>query len=120
MKKIMVVDDDKDLLANMKAFLRKEGYEVAVTTSCDEGSEILHSFQPDLIFLDINVGDDDGREMCKKIKAQAEYEHVPVILISANHEALKLYKDCGANSFINKPFPLSSVGNTVRDYLSSE
>jgi CheY-like chemotaxis protein len=56
MKKIMVVDDDKDLLVVMKGFLRRAGYDVVVTTSCNEGLEILASFKPDLIFIDVNVG----------------------------------------------------------------
>jgi CheY-like chemotaxis protein len=117
MKKIMVVDDDKDLLANMKAFISRQGYDVAVTTSCDEGMDILRSFQPDMIFLDVNIGEDDGRVMCKKIKAQAEYQHIPVILISANHEALKQHQEYGANSFISKPFPLSGIIDTISHYL---
>lgn len=119
MKKIMVVDDDKDLLANMKAFMSRKGYDVAVTASCEEGMDILRSFRPDLIFMDINIGEEDGREMCKRIKAQAEYQFIPVILISANHEALKQYQECGANSFINKPFLLSGIANTISHYLTS-
>src|ERR1700744_3484816 len=91
MKKILVVDDDTDLLATMKVYLRRQGYEVAVTTSCDEGLQIFTSFKPDLVFLDMNVGDQDGREMCLIIKSRAEFRHIPVVLISANHEELKLY-----------------------------
>ncbi|HMH22478.1 MAG TPA: response regulator [Puia sp.] len=118
MKKILVVDDDKDLLVNMKAFLKRQGYEVAVTTSCEEGLQILNSFKPDLIYMDIDVGKEDGREMCRKIKSQAEYKHIPVILISANHDALQLYKDYGANAFLEKPFQLSSFLSTLQNHLS--
>ncbi len=117
MKKIMVVDDDKDLLANIKALLQRQGYDVAVTTSCNEGLEILHSFQPDFIFLDVNVGDEDGREMCRKIKSQADYKHIPVILISANHEALQFYRDHGADGFIDKPFPLTQLVSVLSAHL---
>ena len=115
----MVVDDDKDLLANMKAFIKRQGYEVAVTTSCEEGLDILRTFQPDLIFMDINVGEDDGREMCRQIKAQAEYEYIPIIMISANHEDLMLYQDYGANDFMNKPFQLSMIADCIGRYLPS-
>ena len=119
MNKIMVVDDDKDLLANVKAFIRKRGYDVVVATSCKEGMDILHSFKPDLIFMDINVGDDDGREMCRSIKGQVEFLYMPVILISANHEALKEYQDYGANASINKPFPFSDLAAIIGQYLSA-
>jgi DNA-binding response OmpR family regulator len=117
MKKILVVDDDEDLLANMKKYLKRQGYEVAVTTSCDEGLQIFNSFKPDSVFLDINVGDQDGREMCLIIKTRAESRHVPVILISANHDDLKLYRDFGADSFVKKPFEFSRLIDTLNAYL---
>ena len=109
MKKVLVVDDDTDLLVVMKSFLKKNGYEVRVTTSCEEGLNIFYSFKPDLVLLDINVGSEDGREMCRKIKTQAEYAHIPVLLISANHEALQLYGDYGANAAVQKPFELPAL-----------
>ena len=61
MKKILIVDDDEDLLTNMKSFFKRNGYHVVVTKSCDEGLDIFYSFQPDLVLLDINVSDQDGR-----------------------------------------------------------
>lgn len=105
----MIVDDDQDLLASMKALFKKNGFDIAVTISCDEGLLILTSFDPDLIFLDLNVGDGDGREMCKKIKEQAAYKDIPVILMSSDHEALKLYREYGANSFVKKPMQFSML-----------
>jgi len=117
MKRILVVDDDKDLLVTIKSFLKRQGFDPAVTTSCEEGLQILDAFKPDLVFMDINVGDEDGREMCRQIKARAEYEHIPVILISANHEALQTYRDYGANAYIKKPFELSAFLQALRDHL---
>src|SRR6186713_2137611 len=117
MKKIMVVDDDKDLLVAMKGFLKKGGYDVSVTTSCQEGLDILASFKPDLIFLDINVGSDDGREMCKKIKSMAEHRHIPVILMSANDEALKTYKEYGADWFMRKPLQPPHLFNFITTHV---
>ena len=117
MNKIMVVDDETDLLALVKGYLKRAGYEVAVTTSCHEGLKILESFKPDLVLLDINVGSEDGREMCKQIKSLAEYEHIPVILISANDDALSTYKECGADAFLKKPLQPLMLSDTVRLYL---
>ena len=117
MKKILFVDDDVDLLAAIKIRLRQKGFEVAVTTSCNEGLEILRTFNPDLILLDVNVGDEDGRLMCRQIKEQAEYEHIPVILVSANVEAQKTYRDYRADNFISKPFDFSGLFDTLSLYL---
>ena len=117
MKKLLIVDDDEDLLVNMKAFFKRNGYHVAVTKSCDEGLEIFYSFQPELVLLDINVGDQDGREMCKKIKSHAEYQHIPVVLISANHDHLKSYTTYGANNMIEKPFEALHLLHLIRTYI---
>jgi CheY-like chemotaxis protein len=117
MKKIMVVDDEKDLLAAVKGVFEKAGYDVAVTTSCKEGADILASFKPNLIFLDINVGSEDGREMCKQIKSLAEHKHIPIVLISANDDALRAYKECDADSFLRKPFKPSQLLELAADYL---
>jgi CheY-like chemotaxis protein len=117
MKKIMVVDDEKDLLVLAKGCLTRAGYDVKVTTSCKEGAEILASFKPNLIFLDINVGNEDGREMCKQIKSLAEHRHIPIVLISANDDSLKTYKEYDADSFLKKPFQPSRLLDVAASYL---
>lgn len=117
MKRILFVDDDEDLLVAIKIFLGQQGYKTAVTTSCREGLEILRTFQPDLILMDINVGSDDGRLICRQIKEQADFEHIPVILISANDAALRTYRDYRADNFILKPFELSELSETLREYI---
>jgi DNA-binding response OmpR family regulator len=115
MKKILIVDDDKDLLASLKTLFLKNGFDIVVTMSCDEGLSILRDFKPDLIFLDMNVGDEDGRAMCKKIKEQAEYRHMPVIFISADQEGEREYKEFGAHSFVKKPLQFSMLLDIVKD-----
>jgi DNA-binding response OmpR family regulator len=117
MKKILVVDDDKDLLTALKSVFTRQGYEVVVTLSCHEGFNIYQVFKPDMIFLDINVGTEDGRGMCKKIKMQAEQEQIVIILMSANSEALKLYKNYRADAILRKPFSMAALSETLKNYL---
>ena len=113
MKRILVIDDNTDLLLSLKLFLSKEGYEVKTSTSCKDGLHILSAFAPQLVLLDINVGDEDGRDMCRQIKSQAEFRHIPVVLISANLELLGRFKEYGANHALPKPFSLSSLLTAV-------
>jgi DNA-binding response OmpR family regulator len=120
MKKIMVVDDEKDLLALVKGYLKRAGYDVAVTTSCEEGLNILESFSPDLIYLDINVGSEDGRTMCQQIKSMAQHQHIPIILISANDEALQTYKQYQASAILKKPFQPSQMLHMTSLHLSNQ
>lgn len=115
MKKVLIVDDDEDLLISLKALFKRNGFDIAVTTSCAEGLLIMHSFKPDIIFLDLNVGDEDGREMCLKIKEDADIKHIPVILISADHEGLKQYNLYGATSFVEKPLQFSMLVNITHN-----
>jgi len=118
MKKILVVDDNEDILFMLKSFLHLKGYEVAVSITCKEALGIFYSFQPDLVLLDVNVGEDDGRVMCKQIKSQAEYRHIPVILISANGDGLKAYEEHGASAAIEKPFNLPRLLVLVKSLLN--
>ena len=117
MKKILVVDDDQDLLIVLKSFLGKNGFDVGVTTSCGEGLSIFYSFQPDLVLLDINVGNEDGREMCKEIKTHADYQHIPVMVMSANHEVLKFHHDYYADAYLEKPFKLSYLLQALKTHV---
>jgi len=117
MKKIMVVDDEIDLLALAKGYLKKAGYDVAVTTSCKEATDILASFKPNLIFLDINVGSEDGREMCKQIKSIAEHKQIPIVLISANEDLLNTYQQYDADSILKKPFQPVQLLTIATSYL---
>jgi len=115
MDKILIVEDDKDLITLLKSGLSKNGYQVRATISCKEGLEIFYQFLPDVVILDINVGNEDGREMCRQIKASAEF--IPVIMISANDISLELYKDYGANDILKKPFLLAQIQKLISKYL---
>jgi two-component system phosphate regulon response regulator PhoB len=111
------VDDEEDVLINMKAFLTRHGYEAATTTSCEQAVKILNDFKPNLIFVDINVGNEDGRQMCLQVKSIAEHRHIPVILISADHDALQLYRDYGADAYIRKPFKQFDFLKTLHQFI---
>jgi len=116
-KKILVVDDEEDILVSMKSWFLKKGFQVAVTRSCKEAVAILNSFQPDIICLDINVGTEDGRQTCLDIKSQAAYQHIPVILFSANPVNGQSYTDWKADAFLEKPFSLRQLSSLVQSYL---
>ena len=117
MDKILIVEDDEDLITLLKSGLSRNVYQVAATISCKEGLEIFYQFLPDFVILDINVGNEDGREMCRQIKASAEFQLIPVIMISANDISLELYKDYGANDILKKPFLLAQIQKLISKYL---
>lgn len=117
MNKILIVDDDKDFLMSLTLFLKRHGYEVEGRHSCGEGFLTMASFKPSLIILDIHVSEEDGRDLCKKVKALGEFRHIPVILISADHEQLAFYPDYGADAAIKKPFALEIILEVLQRFL---
>jgi CheY-like chemotaxis protein len=117
MQKILVVDDEQDVLLMLNSLLQRNGYEVATTISCEEASAILDIFHPDFILMDVNVGTQDGRNLCKKIKSEARHEHISVVLISGNEELLRSYKECGATTFLRKPFPSAILIDMLKKHV---
>jgi len=117
MKKILIIDDDEDFLKALESTLKRHGYDVAVRNSCEDGFLTLASFKPDLIILDVHFKDADGRNLCKKIKALGEFRHIPVILISADHECLAFYPDYDADAAIKKPYELSVLLEVLQRFF---
>jgi two-component system response regulator VicR len=109
-KKVLVVDDDNDILNVIRIILEDEGYEVS---TLDSGREVLGevaSNMPDLILLDVMLCGMDGRDICKNLKSHALYKLIPVIMISASHNLQGLLEDEGsADGFISKPFDIDEL-----------
>jgi DNA-binding response OmpR family regulator len=118
-KKILVVDDDPDILEALRLMLEDEGYEVT-TSEKGEYAENLHDTNgglPDIIILDVLLSGKDGRLICQKLKSQAETSHIPIIMISAHPNARQSAKAIGADDFLAKPFDLVELLTTVARYL---
>jgi DNA-binding response OmpR family regulator len=118
-KKIVVVDDDPDILDALQMTLEDEGYDVT-TTEKGEYAENLRKTNgnlPDLIILDVLLSGRDGRTICQKLKSQQETRHIPVIMISAHPNAKQSVKDVGADDFLAKPFDVDELLALVAKYL---
>ncbi len=80
--KIIIVDDDRDTREMLQVALEVEGYEVSMAANGLRLISSLHVDQPDLILLDVMMSWIDGFELCRSIRANEEFSHVPVIFIS--------------------------------------
>lgn len=103
---VLVVDDDKDLLEMVSLVLRKHDMQV---TCLDNGHALFPSLstdKPDVVLMDIYLGDSDGRELCRKMKDNSDFQHLPVILYSAGNISASSIEACRANDFIAKPFDI--------------
>ena len=117
MQKILVVDDDKDLLEMVEMTLSRLGYHI---TTLGKGSgfiNIVESLRPDIILLDIFLGDSDGRTLCHKMKLQPAYENIPVILYSAGYVSLSTIEHSKADEFMIKPFEIKQLLEKIKKLL---
>jgi len=118
MNKILVVDDDLDILALVKIALSINNFSVEAISRWEEITDTIRNFQPDLVLLDVSLGGADGRNICKDLKHTDDTKHLPVVLFSANAEMGNYLEECKANDFIAKPFELSHLVKTLRQHLN--
>lgn len=117
MVKVLIIDDSLDLREVLSLLLERKGYEVRGISSGVELHGQLSVFAPDVIFLDVRLQHEDGREICKEIKANRLLKHIKVILISASSIFLENHLECEADAVIEKPFNISTVYETIEKVL---
>ena len=120
MRRILAVDDDNDILEVLQFILEDSGYKVDTLSDGTYLMETIREKNPDLILLDIMLGNLDGRELCKAVKREAIMHNIPVILISASHNVSNSLNQEGApNDFIAKPFDINILLNSIERQLSA-
>ncbi len=104
-EKILVVDDEEDILEVLKYNLEKEGYQVKTASDGNAGLEIADSFEPHLIILDIMMPGMDGIEVCQKLRSIPKFSSTIIAFLTARSEAFTQITalDSGGDDFINKP-----------------
>jgi len=115
-ERILVVDDEMDILEFVEPFLSEEGYQVRTSP----GGSIFQHIQrdlPDLILLDIFLREKDGRVICRQLKANELTKQIPVILFSAHASRENALSQSDADDFIGKPFNLQNLLKLVRKHL---
>lgn len=120
MRRILAVDDDKDILEVLQFILEDSGYEVHTLSNGYNFMDVIQNKMPDLILLDIMLGNLDGRELCKAVKSQQATHNIPVILISASHNVSNTLNQQGApNDFIAKPFDINNLLSKIENQLAA-
>lgn len=118
-KRILVIDDDEDILSLMDIIFEEEGYQVTLLKT-GTTTDYIKVLRPHLILLDIRIVgfQKTGDEFCNLIRKERELDKVPVILVSAEPNLHMLANNCGANSYINKPFSIDYLLAKVKEFLS--
>ncbi len=117
MKKVLVIDDDPDILLAVQLVLESGGYASETTVNGDETFKKITNYKPDLILLDVLLSGHDGRKLCELLKIDTQTKNIPVLMISAHPGAKKSAKEYGADGFIAKPFSVAHLLGEVKKFI---
>ena len=118
-KKILVVDDEPDLLKVVSFRLKKSGYVVFEATDGQKAIALIQEHRPHLILLDLRLPIMDGWEVCRRVKADDQLKDIPIILLTASAGAInsEMTKKLKAEDFLVKPFEPEALLEIVKKYI---
>lgn len=118
-KRILLVDDEIELVEMVKMRLEASGYEVITAYDGQEALNKAKRVKPDLIILDIMLPKMDGYKVCGLLKADIRYSKIPIIMFSAKaqEEDMKLGEEVGAQSYVTKPFEPQVLLSKITELL---
>ncbi len=121
-RKILIVDDEKDLVKTLKFRLEKNNYEVIYAYDGFEGLERAKKENPDLIILDLMLPKKDGYKVCRMLKFDINYRDIPIIILSARkkQEDIDLAMSSGANKYVTKPFDFEDILSKIKFHLKDK
>jgi DNA-binding response OmpR family regulator len=120
-KRILVVDDDENILTLERTILEQKGFDVTTVPGGAEALKVLHEEPFDLVLLDVMMPEIDGFTVCRRIKDDPKLKDIPVIFLTAKGggDALAEGFESGAIMYINKPFTANKLLTIVNTMLES-
>lgn len=117
-KKILIIDDDKDILEMLNIVFQGSETDVILSNTGMTGEEIK-VIHPDIILLDVQIKGykATGNEICREIKSKEDISFIPVILMSAEPNLKMLAVDCKADAYFSKPFDIVDLKSFIRSKL---
>ena len=122
MKKILIVDDEQDIVESLKFVLENCGYTCYCAYNGEDGLNLAKQLIPDVIILDVMMPRINGYKISRLLKFDNKYKNIPIIMITARslEEDKILGEETGADEYITKPFDLDDVIKVVQKHLGTE
>lgn len=118
-KRILIADDEEDVVTTLQFTLEKEGYQCLTAYDGKEALDKAKTENPDLIVLDIMMPKMNGYEVSRLLKFDARFKHIPIVMLTARTQAKdkEIGRDTGADVYITKPFEMDDLVSTVHNIL---
>lgn len=120
--RILIVDDEPNIVLSLEYLMKKEGFEVLTAVNGEEALQLIEKDPPDLILLDIMIPKLDGYEVCQSVRADPDCDGIRIIMLTAKGRAVEREKGLalGADAYITKPFSTQEVVEKVRSILEEK
>jgi DNA-binding response OmpR family regulator len=115
-KKILVIEDDKDISRTIKLYLETEGFEVITVSDGKEGLQKAKTAGEDILILDLMLPGMPGEEICRELRKEEKYAALPIIMLTAKGTDAQWVRGMvlGANYYITKPFEMDDLLSTIQ------
>lgn len=122
MKKILIIEDEKNIVTSLKMYLEHSGFEVSVADNGLDGIKKGQELKPDMILLDLVLPRVNGYTVCKSLKENVNTKNIPLVIMSARtlKEDIEKAFASGADNYLEKPFSVMQIGNIIKKYLGEE
>ena len=122
MKKILIVDDEADIIEILQFVLEAEGFECITAFDGEEGLKLAREIHPDLIILDVMMPKINGYKISRLLKYDNKYKDIPILMITARSqdEDKVIGEETGADEYITKPFDIMNVVDLINKYLEQK
>ena len=118
-KKILIVDDEPNIVISLEYLMKKEGFEVAVANDGDAALAMVADFRPDLVLLDVMMPKKSGYEVCQQMRADPALAGIKVVMLTAKGRESEVAKGIalGADAYVTKPFSTKDLVARVKSLL---
>ena len=118
-KKILIVDDEPNIVISLEFLMKKEGFEVAIANDGDDALAKVASFNPDLILLDVMMPKKSGFEVCEALRADPARAGLLIVMLTAKGRDTEVAKGLaiGADAYVTKPFSTKDLAVKVKSML---
>ncbi len=118
-KKILIADDEPNIVTALEFLLQRNGYEVHVARNGEEALKLVEDCNPDLVLLDVMMPVRSGYEVCARMRERADWRHIKIIMLSAKGRDAEVNKglSIGADHYITKPFSTQELVAKINGLL---